>query len=318
MSRLKVKVQQRSEQGTANVGIRLVALDGALLPSFEAGAHVDIFLPGGLVRQYSIASSPTQPDHYQLCIKLEPCSRGGSSFIHSQLQEGDELEISTPRNLFALREGRRHVLIAAGIGITPLLSMAEALHSRGEAFALHYYTRHAADVAFGERLRGHLTGAVHFHHSSEGRSPRDHLPEELAAPQAGTQLYLCGPSAFMSDLQQRATALGWAPEVIHKEAFSAGELPALTEGEAFEVQLGSTGAVYNVAPAQSIAQALMEAGVEVPLSCEQGICGACVTGVLDGQPLHLDSVLSAAEQAGNRVMTLCCSRSRSARLVLDL
>jgi len=316
MSRLKVKVQQRSEQGTANVGIRLVAVDGALLPDFEAGAHVDIFLPGGLVRQYSIASSPAQPDHYQLCIKLEPASRGGSEFIHRQLREGDELEISAPRNLFALQEGQHHVLIAAGIGITPLLSMAEALHCRGRSFALHYYTRTAADVAFGERLRGHFAGAaVHFHHSSDGRSPREYLPAELAVPQPGTQLYLCGPSAFMSHLVERATAMGWAPEVIHREAFGA---TPLTEGEAFEVQLNSTGAVYNVPASHSIAQVLMEAGVEVPLSCEQGICGACVTGVLEGQPLHLDSVLSDGEQAGNRLMTVCCSRSRSARLVLDL
>lgn len=316
MRRLKVKVQQRSEQGTANVGIRLVAVDGGRLPDFEAGAHVDIFLPGGLVRQYSIASSPAQRDHYQLCIKLEPASRGGSAFIHRQLREGDELEISAPRNLFALQEGQHHVLIAAGIGITPVLSMAEALHSRGQSFALHYYTRTAADVAFSERLRGHFAGAaVHFHHSNEGRSPREHLPGELAAPQPGTQLYLCGPSAFMSHLQARATILGWAPEVIHTEAFGAAPF---ADGEAFEVQLNSTGAVYNVAPSQSIAHVLAGVGVEVPLSCEQGICGACVTGVLEGLPLHLDSVLSDGEQASNRLMTLCCSRSRSARLVLDL
>ncbi|MBD1552273.1 PDR/VanB family oxidoreductase [Pseudomonas typographi] len=319
MARLKVRVAQRSAEGASNVGIRLEALEpGGSLPPFDAGAHVDVFLPGGIVRQYSIANAPHDTGHYLLCVKLQAQSRGGSRFIHEHLAAGAELEISTPRNLFALRPAEHSVLIGAGIGITPLLSMAAHLAQEQQSFSLHYYTRSAEDVA----LRGHLgrfsSAQVQLHHSNLGRSPRTYVPAELHPPQPGTHLYLCGPLPFMAQFRQRALQGGWPDEHIHTEAFSASDTAPPAEPGSFEVQLNSTGTVYPVPAGETIAQVLQAAGVAVSLSCEQGICGACLTGVVAGEPLHCDAVLSEAEQALNNQMALCCSRSRSPRLVLDL
>lgn len=319
MTRVKVKVVQLAAQGASNISVRLEPLPGQTLPGFEAGAHIDVFLPNGLIRQYSIASAPFMRDHYELCIKRESASRGGSLFMHEHLEEGDELEISQPRNLFALKPAEHYVLIAAGIGITPLLSMAAELFSKQQSFALHYYTRTVADVAFRERLET-LFGKdhIHLHHSDAGRSPRQYLPLVLNQPGPDQRIYICGPAEFMNHVEGRLKQLGWPGDCVHKEAFSATPIVAQDNHGAFEIELRSTGLVYRVPLGQSIANVLTEAGVDIPLSCEQGMCGACITGVLSGQPEHLDMVLTDAERASNNQMMLCCSRSLSARLVLDL
>lgn len=317
MSRLTVKVAELTAQGSGNLGIRLVPLPGEALPAFAAGAHIDVFLPGDMIRQYSIASAPSQRDHFELCVKKEPDSRGGSRFVHERLAVGDELSISAPRNLFAIEPADRYLLIAAGIGITPLMSMAAALKEQQHSFALHYYTRTRGEAAYAERLETQLaTGQVQLHHSDQGRSPRQHVPDDLMRPNPGTQLYLCGPEAFMRHMTERALSLGWLPAQIHQEAFAP--VAATPAGDAFEVQVNSTGQVVAVHAEQSIAQALMAAGVEVAVSCEQGFCGACLTPVLQGTPCHRDSVLSDGEKAMNDQMALCCSRSRSGRLVLGI
>ncbi|MCC4585714.1 PDR/VanB family oxidoreductase [Xanthomonas sp. NCPPB 1067] len=315
----EVRVAAVAEQGHRQRAIRLEPID-AELPAFEAGAHVDLHLPDGLIRQYSIASAPHARDHYLLCVKLADASRGGSRHLCEQLSPGDRLRISSPRNLFPLRAGERHVLLAAGIGITPLLSMAEALEARGESFVLHYYARRHADVAFGQRLQqGFSHGQVHMHLSEGGQSPRVHLPDALVQARARDQLYLCGPAAFMDHFTAVARAQGWAESQVHREHFAATapELPDAAD-RAFEVELAASGRVVQVPAGCSIAGALLDAGIDVPLSCEQGMCGACLTGVIAGLPDHRDSVLSAAEHAANAQITLCCSRSRSPRLVLDL
>ncbi|VVM80155.1 MULTISPECIES: PDR/VanB family oxidoreductase [Pseudomonas] len=319
MTRLKVKVTEMAAQGASNISIRLEPIYGQTLPGFEAGAHVDVFLANGLIRQYSIASAPFMDDHYELCVKLDSASRGGSRFVHEHLAVGDELEISLPRNLFALQPARHYILIAAGIGITPLISMAAELDRKQLSFSLHYYTRTLADVAFGERLASYLgTSQVHLHQSYAGRSPRQYLPEDLQRPSAEQLVYLCGPAEFMVHVEQSAKLSGWAPERIIKEAFSPTAVIADVGADTFEIELKSTGAVYTVHGEQSIARVLLDAGVDVPVSCEQGMCGACLTGVLSGEPEHLDMVMTDEEHALNNRMTLCCSRSRSDRLVLDL
>ncbi|PPT17227.1 xanthine hydroxylase reductase [Xanthomonas arboricola] len=315
----EVRVAEVFDQGHRQRAIRLEPV-GAELPAFEAGAHVDLHLPDGMIRQYSIASAPHVRDHYLLCVKLADASRGGSRHLCEQLSTGDRLRISTPRNLFPLHPGERHVLLAAGIGITPLLSMAEALEARGEPFVLHYYARRNADVAFGQRLQqGFAHGQVQVHLSDGGESPRVHVPEELGQARARDQLYLCGPAAFMDHFSLLARAHGWTTEQLHREHFAAAE-PGIAHAadSAFEVELAASGRVVQVPADCSIASALLDAGIEVPLSCEQGMCGACLTGVLAGTPDHRDSVLSDSEHAQNRQITLCCSRSRSPRLVLDL
>ena len=316
MSLFQVVVTEATDQGEGNRALRLEPVFEPL-PSFAAGAHVDVHLPGGLVRQYSIASDPAAHDHYLLCVKREPDSRGGSRHLHEQLGPGHRLWISAPRNLFALQPQGPHLLLAAGIGITPLLSMAQALEARGEPFVLHYYVHAPAQAAFAERLRaGFAHGRVELHASSAGESPRRHVPEELM--QAAGHLYLCGPNAFMDRFSALATAHGWRGDQVHREHF-AGTASGPQPGDtAFEVELASTGEVVEVAADTTIAQALAAAGVPLPVSCEQGICGACLTRVVAGTPDHRDAVMSAAEHAANTRITPCCSRSRSPRLVLDL
>ncbi|MBB3801016.1 MULTISPECIES: PDR/VanB family oxidoreductase [Xanthomonas] len=319
MSLHEVRVAAVIDQGHRQRAIRLEPID-AELPAFEAGAHVDLHLPDGMIRQYSIASAPHVRDHYLLCVKLADASRGGSRHLCEQLSTGDRLQISSPRNLFPLHAGERHVLLAAGIGITPLLSMAEALEARGEPFVLHYYVRRHTDVAFSQRLQqGFLHGQVQMHLSDGGQSPRVHVPEELGQARAHDQLYLCGPAAFMDHFTQLAKTHGWRAAQVHREHFAAAD-PGLAHDadHAFEVELAASGRVVQVPADCSIASALLNAGIEVPLSCEQGMCGACLTGVVAGTPDHRDSVLSDSERASNAQITLCCSRSRSPRLVLDL
>jgi len=316
MALLQVVVTDIAEQGEGNRALTLAPLLGEL-PPFEAGAHVDVHLPGGVVRQYSIASAPDERDrHYVLCVKLAPASRGGSRHIHEQLVAGQRLWISLPRNHFPLQADGPHLLLAAGIGITPLLSMAQALDARGEAFVLHHYVRERAQAAFAGRLaQGFAHGRVQVHADAEGESPLTHVPDELAQPRG--HLYLCGPGGFMDHFAALAGRAGWPAQNIHSERFDPVELVRADDAP-FEVELASSGEVVEVSAGQSIAQALGEAGIPVEVSCEQGMCGACVTGVLAGVPDHRDCVLGVAEHAANDRMTLCCSRSRSPRLVLAL
>lgn len=321
MALLPVIVDAMSRQGAGNMALELVSADGAQLPAFEAGAHVDLHLPGGLVRQYSIASTPADLSRYVLCVRRQAASRGGSACVHERLRVGDTLAISTPRNLFALQPGAHHVLVAGGIGVTPLLAMAQQLHARGASFELHYYTRSRSEVAF-ERLLQERLGPQHVqvHCGDEGRHARQHLPAALQAGGADHQLYLCGPAAFMEHIAAAARAHGWAAERIHSEAFAPPAAIVQGDGDdaGFEVELASSGQVFAIPPDRTIAAVLQEAGVALSLSCEMGMCGACLTDVVNGIPDHRDSVQSAQEKRSNRQMTLCCSRSHSARLVLAL
>ncbi|WP_175650764.1 PDR/VanB family oxidoreductase [Pseudomonas sp. Marseille-P9899] len=316
MTTIAVRISAIDEQGAGNRSLRLEPVSGDL-PPFEAGAHIDVHLPNGLTRQYSLAGSPRERGHYLLCIKHEPQSRGGSSFVHQQLAAGAELLISAPRNAFPLLEAEHYLLLAAGIGITPLLSMAEELQARGTPFSLHYYTRSPAELAFAKRLSdGFAEGSVQLHHSITGCSPRQHVPETMLARRPGSRLYLCGPAAFMAAQRERAALAGWPQSHVHTEAFAPATEGVV--GDAFEVTLAKSGTTVAVGPEQSIAAALLAAGVEVPLSCEMGMCGACLTGLLEGEGDHRDQVLSDAERASNQQIALCCSRSHSARLVLDM
>lgn len=321
MQTFPVIVDALSAQGRGNLAVRLVAADGGDLPPFDAGAHIDVhFSKAGVIRQYSIASPSHERDHYLLCIKREPASRGGSAYVHERLRVGDRLDVSLPRNLFALQDGRRHVLIAGGIGITPLLSMAERLEFTKTPFALHYYVRDPLDAAFKARWRtGFVHGSIHVHSSAQGDSPRNGLPAALQAPDDGSRLYLCGPDGFMQHVTQAALDLGWPSCAIHQEAFAASAPAAQADGDSFQVTLASSGQVFEIAPAQTIASVLKAAGVDVPLSCEMGICGACLTPVLEGEADHRDTVQTDAEKAGAcQQIALCCSRSRTGRIVIDL
>lgn len=320
MTTFSVVVDGLSRQGRHAVALSLVRDDGAPLPRWEAGAHIDLQLGNGLTRQYSLTGSPARQDRYLICVGLAADSRGGSRYIHQQLRLGQRLTISAPRNLFPLVAAQRVVLIAAGIGLTPLLAMAEQLERDGVPFSLHYYVKQRQDAAFARRLMQPFQhGHCDILCSADGHSPRHHLPAPLRAPQPGSHLYLCGPAGFMTHLQQQALAAGWSPSQLHLEAFAAAAPLPQPDEAAFSVTLASSGASWPVPPEKTIARVLLDNGVDVPLSCEMGLCGACLTPVLAGEPDHRDTVQTEAEKSAPlQQIALCCSRSRSKTLVIDL
>jgi len=316
---LGVRVARKTTEAEGICSFELVAADGRPLPAFSAGAHIDVHVPGGLVRQYSLCNDPGETHRYQIAVLDDAASRGGSRALHAQVHEGDTLAIGAPRNQFRLvPQARRHLLLAGGIGVTPLLAMAESLATEGADFELHYATRSVARTAFIGRIqRSRYAARAHLHVDDGDPAQRLDLPTVLAAPTAGTHAYVCGPQGFIDAVLAQARMQGWPEAQLHVEFFGAA--PAATEGNgAFEVELARSGRVITVPASRSVAEALLDAGVEIALSCEQGICGTCLTRVLSGLPDHRDSYLTPQEQAANDQFTPCCSRSRSARLVLDL
>ncbi|HCA9779563.1 TPA: molybdenum cofactor-independent xanthine hydroxylase subunit HpxE [Klebsiella quasipneumoniae subsp. similipneumoniae] len=318
---LPVVVDGLWRQGAKNLAVRLVSADGQPLPAWAPGAHIDLHLPCGLIRQYSLTGSPAGRDHYLLCVAREAQSRGGSRYIHDTLRPGQPLLISAPRNRFPLHGGGHVVLLAAGIGITPLLAMAHARAASGASFTLHYYVSRAQEAAFATEIASQLTGGTCLIHSSaDGQSPRLRLAQDLGAPDADTRVYFCGPPGFMAQVRDTALAAGWAETQLHSEAFQPTvPTAASAEDGTFTITLASTGERWPVPGDKTIARVLQEHGVEVPLSCEMGICGACLTPVREGTVDHRDTVQSEAEkQAAEQHIALCCSRSLSANLVIDL
>ncbi|WP_241570065.1 PDR/VanB family oxidoreductase [Rosenbergiella collisarenosi] len=322
MQQLSVIVESLCLQGSGNLAVSLMAeAPNSELPLWEAGAHIDIQLAPGLTRQYSLTGSNRDRHRYHICVAFDTASRGGSRFVHQQLRPGDRLLISPPRNLFALQPAKRVVLIAAGIGITPLYAMALQLEQQGVAFTLHYYCRQAHQVAYLSALSTPWQqGECHLWLSEQGNSPRQHIACDLTQPAPDTLIYLCGPEGFMQQQRECAIAYGWPAEAVFTEAFKPASTPRQAGAdESFMVTLASTGQQWPVAPTQTIAQVLLEQGVAIPLSCEMGMCGACLTGVVAGEVDHRDTVQSEQEKCGpSQQVALCCSRSRSEVLVLDL
>lgn len=300
------------------LGLELVAADGTDLPPFEAGAHIDLHLPNGLIRQYSLCNDPRERHRYRIAVLRDAASRGGSQAVHELLRIGQRLSISAPRNLFALDEqAPRSLLLAGGIGITPLLSMAWRLQALGADFALHQCVRSAKLAAFAERLASAPFAArAHLHCDDGSTEQKLDLPALLAAEPADSQLYVCGPNGFMEYVLDTARAQGWAEDRLHREYFAAPE--AESGGGAFTLRIASSGLELQVPEDRTALEVLEDAGFDIPVSCGQGICGTCLTRVVDGQPEHRDLFLSDEEKARNDQFTPCCSRSRSACLVVDL
>lgn len=300
------------------LGLELVAADGAPLPPFEAGAHIDLHLPNGLIRQYSLCNDPRERHRYRVAVLRDAASRGGSQAVHELLRIGQRLSISAPRNLFALDEqAPRSLLLAGGIGITPLLSMAWRLHALGANFALHQCVRSTKLAAFAECLASApFAASAHLHCDDGSAEQKLDLPALLAAEPAGSQLYVCGPNGFMEYVLDTARAQGWAEDRLHREYFAAPE--AESGGGAFTLRIASSGLELQVPEDRTALEVLEDAGFDIPVSCGQGICGTCLTRVVDGQPEHRDLFLSDEEKARNDQFTPCCSRARSACLVVDL
>ncbi|MEN0615887.1 PDR/VanB family oxidoreductase [Klebsiella indica] len=318
---IEVIVDGLWRQGSQSLAVRLVAQSGQPLPAWQPGAHIDVHLPCGMIRQYSLTGPETVDDGYLICVALENASRGGSRYIHQQLRPGQTLLISRPRNLFPLCPAQRVTLLAAGIGITPLYAMALKLDAQGVPFTLHYYLKSRAQGAFVRELQQRFSAdRVIIHCSSDGDSARHNLAPALIDADSGQALYLCGPTGFMATARQVALDKGWSESQIHSEAFQpTATASTAQEGDAFIVTLASSGEQWPVPADKTIAQVLQENGVAVPLSCEMGICGACLTPVIEGIVDHRDTVQSEAEKSASaQQIALCCSRSRSATLCIDL
>ena len=302
-------------------GIVLLDLEGegVALPPFTAGAHIDVKTPSGAVRQYSLCNVPGEPGPYQIAVLREPSGRGGSASMHDALAEGDTLQVSAPRNHFALSEDPGpSLLFAAGIGITPIVAMAETLHAQGRDFTLHYCARSEARTAFLQRLRGRpYADRVRFHFDGGEADRRLDIGAALAAAPPGAHVYVCGPQAFITGVQGSAARAGWPVERVHFEHFSGATVDTSGDG-AFDVVLARSGRTVRIAPDVSITQALAAEGVAIETSCEQGVCGTCLTTVLEGEVDHRDLYLMPDEQAQHTQILPCCSRAKSARLVLDL
>lgn len=317
---LPVRIIQKRLEAEDVVSLRLRGLS-ATLPVFEPGAHVDVEITPDLTRQYSLCGHDLAMNEYQIAVLREPKSRGGSKAIHDALQVGQVIQISVPRNHFPLvHADGKALLFAGGIGVTPIMAMAERLAENGQAFELHYCARSEDRMAYRDRLcSGPAADSTHIHFDDGAAEQQLDLKSVLGQSDAGAHIYVCGPAGFIEAVLSVAKAHGWPDEHLHREFFAA---PASDKDEAdnqsFKVVVGSTGLEFEIPEDRTIAEVLEDNGVFVPTSCAEGICGTCVIGVLEGIPDHRDFLFSEAEHAANNKITTCCSRSKSPVLVLDL
>ena len=288
-------------------------VDGKPLPPYEPGAHIDVHLPNGLLRNYSLVVARPDPSIYTVGIKRDPASRGGSRWIHEAMLVGATLKIGTPRNNFPLREDATHtVLFAGGIGITPIWCMVQRLVELGRDWRLYYSCRSRADMAFLKQLEGMAEATLHFDDESAGTF-LDIAGIVSGAP-AEAHLYCCGPAPMLAAFEAATT--NWPRDHVHVEYFTPKQEPSRTGG--FIVELARSGGEYFIPEGETILNVLLDAGIDVDYSCELGICGACEQRVISGQPEHRDSILSEEEQAENKRVMICCAGSKTDRLVLDL
>jgi ferredoxin-NADP reductase len=316
-SGLRLRLVGRHPETPTIAAFEFVDADGGQLPAFSAGSHVDLCLPSGLVRQYSLCNDPEETHRYAIAVLREAHSRGGSVALHDDLAIGDVLEASLPRNHFPLAHAAPYsLLIAGGIGITPLLCMAERLGNSHAPFDLHYCVRSADEIAFAGRIRGSVfADRVHVHAGDQGT--RLDVEALIGALPAGGHIYVCGPARLIDAVLAAAAAAGIPDERMHREYFAAGDHDT-TADRPFDVVIASTGAVIPVGRDESVVQSLARHGIDIPTSCSEGICGTCITRILDGEVDHRDMLFSAAERARHDRFTPCCSRASGPSLVLDL
>jgi vanillate O-demethylase ferredoxin subunit len=317
MERIAVRVHRRTEAAKDIVHLDLRPQDGGTLPPFEPGAHVDLFLANGLIRQYSLLGDPDDLTHYEVAVSRAPCGRGGSAFVHEALLEGAALEIGPPRNNFTLKPGaKRYVLIAGGIGITPILAMARHCQKNGLDWRLLYLARSRAHAAFCDALAALDPRKLQFHFDDEQGCFFDFSAEALQVEE-GSAIYCCGPDPVMQCVARFAQT---QPGVTaHFEWFSPPAEPqAHAPDMAFTVKLAASGASFEVPEGRSILEVLEANGYEMSCSCREGMCRTCETAVLEGAPDHRDYVLSAEEREQGRSIMICVSRSQTPILVLDI
>lgn len=299
------------------VRLRLASPDGRSLPRWSPGAHIDIECgETGLSRQYSLCGDAARADEWVVAVQREAASRGGSAWIHEHVRPGRVLRVRGPRNHFRLDESAARLLfIAGGIGITPIMAMADRAKALGIDYEIHYSVRSRAAAAFEQELREAHGGRLHLYVSQEGR--RNDLSRLLAVPDERTRIYACGPERMLGELERLAAR--WPEEALHVEHFSGGARRLDPSQERpFEVELRNSGLRLQVPADKTLLEVLRASNVDVQSDCEEGLCGSCEVGVLEGEVDHRDSVLGRAEREAHQRMMACCSRARCTRLVLDL
>lgn len=311
---VSLAVSAKEDIAEGVVSLTLAHPDGARLPDWTPGSHIDLVLPDGATRQYSLCGDRWDPHTYRIGVLREPAGRGGSAYVHDRLRIGDRVGVGGPRNHFPLVPSEKYLFIAGGIGITPLLPMVRQAELLGADWQLLYGGRTRASMAFREELTEAHGDRVHV-------VPQDELglldlSAWLGTPRPDTKVYCCGPAPLLAAVE--TACAGWPPYALRVERFTSAARTAPVRDAPFEVELRRSGRTVTVTPEVSVLEAVRRAGADVLSSCEQGTCGTCLTPVLEGRPDHRDSVLADHERAADDCMFLCVSRSCGDRLVLDL
>lgn len=324
MSDIQLKVTAVKNLTSKIKMFELTAPEGGELPKFDAGAHIDIKLGNGLVRSYSLANNPEERDRYVTAILKETESKGGSKWMHENVNEGDVLTTSEPIQNFPLVEdAKKSVLLAGGIGITPILSMGYRLRKLGKPVEMHYCTRAPEDTAFIDEVKDVFGDNVKFHFDGGDPSQGIKLNEVFKDYEEGTHLYVCGPAGLLRAVRE---ATGhWPEAAVHFELFSStrsdeelAEIASRPAGE-FEVELKQSGVTLTIPADMTILDVLLDEGYGVPYACEEGWCGACTVGLLGGKADHRDEVLGEADKEKNDKIQVCVSRAMPGeKLILDL
>jgi ferredoxin-NADP reductase len=315
---LAVRIDRLNFEAPDILVVELAAPDGASLPAWSPGAHVDLILPSGTVRQYSLCGDPSERARYKVAVLRELAGRGGSLELHTVGKTGLSLEIRGPRNHFELVDAARYLFIAGGIGVTPILPMMRAAEQAGRPWRLVYGAQSRARMGFLNEIAERRGGEVTLIPQDEAGIPD--LDALLTDVEAGTVIYGCGPSGMLKALESAADRHGLSA-ALHIERFGPADQaePAVHAGDQpFEVELRQSGQVLQVPSDRSLGSVLRDAGIPVTFSCEEGYCGSCETPVLEGIPDHRDTILNEEERAAGNIMMVCVGRARSPRLVLDV
>ncbi|MCP4618329.1 MAG: oxidoreductase [Bradyrhizobium sp.] len=309
-----IRVRRIARPSDAVMALELVTVSGDPLPAWDAGAHIDLILPDGMTRQYSLCGDPCDTMTWRIAVLCQPDSRGGSAYVHNVLRTGDVLRVAGPRNNFALVDARSYLFIAGGIGITPILPMLKEASQRQRPWTLVYGGRTRRSMAFLDEIADYDPAKVHVVPQDEvGLIDLDH---HLGIPQRGTLIYCCGPGPLIDAVE--IASRSWPPASLHRERFSPKSATEnLLEG-CFEVELALSGRVLTVGEDDSLLEVLEGAGYHVTNSCRAGICGTCLLKVLAGEPDHRDDLLNDEQRAANAMILPCVSRAKTKRLVLEL
>lgn len=316
---LAVRISQIRQEAEDILSFEFVRPNEGELPAFSAGSHIHVYVAEGLSRQYSLCNDPSETHRYVIGVLKEENGRGGSKAMH-ELEEGQEIYISRPENHFQLadRGANFHLLLAGGIGVTPMMAMIEELERRGASYLMHYCTRSPEKTAFMERLEPRIEqGTVILHHDLGDPEKGLDIAATLAEYEVGTHLYACGPPGFMQAVNSSVGT--WPPHVVHQEYFTSREMTEeekAWDAKPFKVSISRTGQVFDIPAGQSIVAVLREHGFNIQTDCEEGYCGTCLTRYVEGEPVHRDTVLDDSDRED--YVMICCARSRSKRLVLDL